>query len=131
MADDRQSRHHALTAKSQNRPPAEVRVVQRSVNHWRMPPLGGDSEGLLASRFCLRPWSTNEISDQLRLHDQGSCLPLALAEQGELVGVESLQTAPMSDADDRAIGHSLTYQLIDCVLHTLVERGCGLVEKCQ
>src|SRR4029453_7855074 len=65
------------------------------------------------------------------LDDQGPCLPLTLAEQDELVGVEVLQTAPMADADDGAIGHAITYELVDCVLHALIERGRGLVEKCQ
>ena len=56
---------------------------------------------------------------------------MTLAEQDQLIAVEILQTAPMADADNGAIRHPLPYELVDCVLHALIERGCGLVEKRQ
>ena len=62
---------------------------------------------------------------------QGSCLPAALTQQRELVAVQSLQTAPMAHADDRAVGHPFPYQPVDGVLHTLVQRRGGFVEKGQ
>ena len=45
--------------------------------------------------------------------------------------MEIFQTAPVADADNRAIRHPLSYEPIDGVLHTLVERGSGLIEKCH
>ena len=110
----------------------QARYATGRNEHSRLAGLHDHSRTLAGPDLSEPRWAIAQLGpDNSALYNQAPGLPLTLAEQRELVGVEILQSAPMTDTDNRAIRQPLAYQLIDRVLHALVECGGGFVEECQ
>jgi [ribosomal protein S5]-alanine N-acetyltransferase len=78
--------------------------------HPRMAGLHDHPRRVARSDLVEPRWAMAQLgSDNSALYNQAPGLPQTLAEQRELVGVEILQSAPMTDTDNRAIRQPLAY----------------------
>jgi hypothetical protein len=78
--------------------------------HPRMAGLHDHPRRVARSDLVEPRWAMAQLgSDNSALYNQAPGLPQTLAEQRELVGVEILQCAPMTDTDNRAIRQPLAY----------------------